>query len=69
MVPLLEALKRRQGQYIVTWGLFDSPDRLLVLQGAPELQNDTSRASTSDPKSLFDANLSSQLAFGFRKIK
>ena len=58
-----EPLKVSSG---ASWG---SPDRLLVPQGAPELQNDTSRASTSDPESLFDANLSSQLAFGGRKIK
>ena len=38
-----------------------SPGRLL---GAPE----TSKASKSDAKSLSDANLSSQLAFGALKI-
>ena len=51
----------RQARCIVTLELLQTSLRLSWSPlGVPE----TSRASKSDAKSLFDANLSSQLAFG-----
>ena len=55
-----ELLITRQARWIVTLELLETSLRLSWSPlGAPE----TSRASTSDVKSLFDANLSSQLDF------
>ena len=55
----------RQARWIVTLELLETSLRLSWSPlGVPE----TSRASKSDAKSLFDANLSSQLAFGASKI-
>ena len=56
----------RQARWIVTLELLETSLRLSWSPlGVPE----TSRASKSDAKSLFDANLSSQLAFGAWEIK
>ena len=55
----------RQARWIVTLELLETSLRLSWSPlGVPE----TSRASKSDAKSLSDANLSSQLAFGALKI-
>ena len=55
----------RQARWIVTLEVLETSLRLSWSPlGAPE----TSRVSKSDAKSLFDANLSSQLAFGASKI-
>ena len=55
----------RQARWIVTLEFLETSLRLSWSPlGVPE----TSRASKSDAKSLFDANLSSQLAFGASKI-
>ena len=50
---------------MVTFGLLETSLKFSwSLHGVPQ----TSRASKSDAKSLFDANLSSQLAFGALRI-
>ena len=55
----------RQAGWIVTLELLETS---LRLSWSPLGVQETSRASKSDAKSLFDANLSSQLAFGASKI-
>ena len=51
----------RQARWIVTLELLETS---LRLSWSPLGVQENSRASKSDAKSLFDANLSSQLAFG-----
>ena len=54
----------RQARWIVTLELLETS---LRLSWSPLGVQETSRASKSDAKSLSDANLSSQLAFGASK--
>ena len=55
----------RQARWMVTLELLETS---LRLSWSPLGVQETSRASKSDAKSLSDANLSSQLAFGASKI-
>ena len=61
-----EFLLTRQVRWIATLELLETS---LGLSSSPLGVPETSRASKSDAKSLFDANLSSQLAFGAWEIK
>ena len=60
-----ELIITRQARWIVTLELLESS---LWLSSSPLGVQETSRASKSDAKSLSDANLSSQLAFGAWEI-
>ena len=60
-----ELIITRQARWIVTLELLETS---LRLSWSPLGVQETSRASKSDAKSLSDANLSSQLAFGASKI-
>ena len=54
-----------RGSLEVVWELLETS---LRLSWSPLGVQETSRASKSDAKSLFDANLNSQVAFGSSKI-
>ena len=59
-----ELMITRQARWIVTLELLETS---LSLSWSPLGAPETSRASKSDAKSLFDANLSSKLALGALK--